>query len=444
MTDSTPEAVSPAAQSASSPLILSPLARAAWMAFFLSPGLLAAGGALWKSLRNAEMSRAEMIALKFCLFLLVINAGALAWKPLREGLLRRRLELLLMAGALAVSLAAAEGFLQWLLVKPAERGQGTIFRADPELGFDHIPNAECLQTLEGVYEVAYHINNRGTRGAPWSDPRPGKPLILALGCSQTFGHGLEDAETWPARLEARLDGSRVINGAVAAYGPQQFYLRGKRLIAEAQPQVILIGLGSFHLVRLGVDDAWNANIGNYGLRLPVLGADAEDRLVVEKLVPEQVPPRDEVTLFHRDAGPRRFESQLYLFAKKQLLGFAEWLQSAPPSPEAIAQEKAHLAEQLSRLDVAIRGCGELQRETGARVALILLPEPDAPNREAFREAVRKSAAREGLEVWDIDADVEKIAGRNLMLSRFHEPHFNPRAADAIAEVLAERLREKKN
>jgi hypothetical protein len=73
-------------------------------------------------------------------------------------------------------------------------------------------------------ELAYrvHINALGLRGPEIErTPRQGRTRILALGDSNTFGFYLEEAETWPARLEAKLRAAgvdaEVVNGGCGAW-----------------------------------------------------------------------------------------------------------------------------------------------------------------------------------------------------------------------------------
>ncbi len=84
------------------------------------------------------------------------------------------------------------------------------------------PNAET--TVMWPPELAYrvHINSLGLRGPEIErTARPGRTRILALGDSQTFGYFLEEEETWPARLEARLRAAgvevEVVNGGCGAW-----------------------------------------------------------------------------------------------------------------------------------------------------------------------------------------------------------------------------------
>ena len=71
--------------------------------------------------------------------------------------------------------------------------------------------------------------------------RPSGTPILVLGDSFTFGDEVDDADTWPAQLEARL-GRPVLNGGVFGYGLDQMVLRGEQLLdgaARASDVVIL-------------------------------------------------------------------------------------------------------------------------------------------------------------------------------------------------------------
>jgi hypothetical protein len=427
------------------PLAAEPRAKALWLAFLLSPGLLAFAGASWKLAFNDERSAPEWIAFLFCAALLGANGGALAIAPIRRWALRQRHGLLATAISTLLALGAAEWALQRIMVPPQAKGEGSIYRVDDELGFAHEPNSRCRQSLGRVFDVEYEINALGTRGPAWDAPRgEGEKFLLALGCSQTFGHGVKAEETWPARLEGRLgDGWRVANAGVAAYGPQQFYLLGRRLATVRKPDAIVVGLGSFHLSRLGCDPAWDANIGNFGLRLPVLGRNEEGAFVASKLVPESVVPREEATVFHRDAAPRPFESQLYLFAKRALLAAGRWAQSMAGSPPA-REEAKPTAAQREALDLVLAAYGELKRSTGARVVLLLLPESgdrDGAEQKAFREIVEAGAKREGLECWDVRDDFDAaLHGASMMLNPFYERHYAPAAHEALAAVVAKRLR----
>ena len=64
---------------------------------------------------------------------------------------------------------------------------------------------------EGIFRV--RTNALGLRGA--LPPQEG-PWTLIVGCSTTFGWGVEEHEAWPARLQERT-GSPVVNGGVPGW-----------------------------------------------------------------------------------------------------------------------------------------------------------------------------------------------------------------------------------
>jgi hypothetical protein len=63
-------------------------------------------------------------------------------------------------------------------------------------------------------ETPYNLNSLGLRG-----PEPdGKADLVALGCSQTFGQGVFEEDTWPNRLAVSL-GATYVNLAVPSESP---------------------------------------------------------------------------------------------------------------------------------------------------------------------------------------------------------------------------------
>ncbi|MBL8705852.1 MAG: hypothetical protein JNM30_13445 [Rhodospirillales bacterium] len=65
--------------------------------------------------------------------------------------------------------------------------------------------------------------------------------ILAVGDSFTVGSGVNDDETWPARLEA-LTGRPVANAAAGAYGVDQIVLRAEQLLPVLRADTLVVGL----------------------------------------------------------------------------------------------------------------------------------------------------------------------------------------------------------
>lgn len=88
---------------------------------------------------------------------------------------------------------------------------------------------------------------RGLR-PPWH-PGPkaaGAWRVLAMGCSTTLGWGVDDAESYPARLEARaraagFDDVEVLNGGQPGYTTMQGLWLWDTLLHDSQPDVVLLG-----------------------------------------------------------------------------------------------------------------------------------------------------------------------------------------------------------
>lgn len=109
--------------------------------------------------------------------------------------------------------------------------------------FTPVPNQTYIEKISLTHS---DINNYGLRGAP-VDTKAGKETILCLGDSITYGYGVDDADTYPARLQAALDQKypghyAVLNGGVDAY-PVAFenekflYLWNRGL----RPSVVIVG-----------------------------------------------------------------------------------------------------------------------------------------------------------------------------------------------------------
>lgn len=134
-------------------------------------------------------------------------------------------------GGLAAQPVAGAGPLQ---IADAHSQYPTAY--DPLLGY--APRAGASGT-GNVWRRTVTIDADGLREN--GRARPSGTPILVLGDSFTFGDEVDDADTWPAQLEARL-GRPVLNGGVFGYGLDQMVLRGEQLLegaASASDVVIL-------------------------------------------------------------------------------------------------------------------------------------------------------------------------------------------------------------
>jgi lysophospholipase L1-like esterase len=112
-----------------------------------------------------------------------------------------------------------------------------------DLLFTPVPDQSYVEKISLTYST---INSYGLRGEP-VDTSSGKETILCLGDSITYGYGVDDANAYPAQLQAALDRKypgrySVLNGGVDAY-PVAFehekflYLWNRGL----RPKVVIVG-----------------------------------------------------------------------------------------------------------------------------------------------------------------------------------------------------------
>jgi hypothetical protein len=170
-----------------------------------------------------------------------------------------RQEALLTAVSVVITLVAGEIAARLLLRRPvrlSDRRNGApavpVHVADPELGWK-IPAGNAVYRFhttgaKGSVDVHYSIQDghRATAAQPVQGP-----LLIAAGCSFTFGLGLDDQDTWPWLLQERLPEYHVINTGTNGYGTDQALMAADRAALESKEPVPLVVLwfGDFHIER---------------------------------------------------------------------------------------------------------------------------------------------------------------------------------------------------
>jgi lysophospholipase L1-like esterase len=128
-----------------------------------------------------------------------------------------------------------------------------------DLLFTPVPDQQYVEKISLTTSV---INDYGLRGGPVpaAASEEGKPTVLCLGDSITYGYGVDDDKTYPALLERDLNQSggqqyAVLNGGVDAYPialeHQKFLYLWNRGI---RPEAVLIGY-SFNEGGIGLQAA---------------------------------------------------------------------------------------------------------------------------------------------------------------------------------------------
>jgi GDSL-like Lipase/Acylhydrolase family len=152
------------------------------------------------------------------------------------------MEIALLLASGCVSLIVAEAALRVLGrgPLPVNPVPGNFWRHDAQLGWSNSPGAD------GVFDhphfrINVHINSKGLRDREYAyDRTPDARRILVIGDSFVWGYGVEQAETFPKVLEARLPGVDVINAGVAGYGTDQELLWLRSEGVRYRPDLVIL------------------------------------------------------------------------------------------------------------------------------------------------------------------------------------------------------------
>ena len=114
-----------------------------------------------------------------------------------------------------------------------------FYKADAALGARLEPHAEQRISFGGNPVTSLRTNGAGYRGAEW--PESTEDEIIVVGDSQVFGLGVEENQTFSARLEVELR-RPVINAGVPTYGPAEYRAVIAELLAQRKAKTVVLTL----------------------------------------------------------------------------------------------------------------------------------------------------------------------------------------------------------
>ncbi len=146
--------------------------------------------------------------------------------------------LALQALVIVVTLALCEVILRWINIAylRADDWGNLRYRFDAELGWSPEPNSRSIVALPR--ETAVSHNSLGVRDVEFQ--RNGKPTIVFIGDSMTWGYNLEANERFSDLLRGIIPSHNVLNAGVSGFGTDQEYLFLKRLWSEVEPSVVVL------------------------------------------------------------------------------------------------------------------------------------------------------------------------------------------------------------
>jgi lysophospholipase L1-like esterase len=141
-----------------------------------------------------------------------------------------------LLGEAAVTLLATDTLVKWSSPVPRSLGGAPYLPGNPYLLWEMVPGE---RTEIGA---KVRVNDQGLRGAGIAPARPeGLRRIIVVGDSTVYGHGVEEASTFVARLDEELGpGVEVINGGVPGYSSEQTLNLLAMRLWDLDPDLLII------------------------------------------------------------------------------------------------------------------------------------------------------------------------------------------------------------
>ena len=165
--------------------------------------------------------------------------------------------LICLALTVMLTLAAAELLARLTGIRPWDNADlqiqvapgGRLFTPHPTRGYAQLPGAFVVTLPDGYSFALTHLPSglRITHPlASYTETRS-KPEIWIMGCSFTHGWSLNDQDTYPWLLQARLPEYEVVNYGVEGYGTLHVLLQLREaLTTQPAPRVVVYAYASLH------------------------------------------------------------------------------------------------------------------------------------------------------------------------------------------------------
>lgn len=130
--------------------------------------------------------------------------------------------------------------------------------ADADLGIRLNPGTFQLTLNKKVKFKATHQKN-GQRLVPGSDTDAQRNVVF-LGCSYTYGYGVNDDASFAAITQAKHPEWNVENTAVVGYGTAQHLLQLRAKLKSESPKCVVLCLSSVHFIRTVLSQHYRSNL----------------------------------------------------------------------------------------------------------------------------------------------------------------------------------------
>lgn len=329
----------------------------------------------------------------------------------------------------AIALAAAEAVLRLKVrLSPdspsssiVQDGEGIVHGEDV-LSYWLTRNGTVRCTAQSSEQLVYDVHGKtdaaGRRLTPCTATvGDDAPVAAFFGCSMTFGQGVQDEETLPARFCAHAPGWQAFNYGVSGYGPQQMWLqickKGALKEFSGRRGVAVYSFIDHHLERLaGTPSVLSA----WAYPLPWLETD-NGRVVYRGTFWDRSPVQD------------------FYFHHVRRSHLARFIECRLPTRALAKEQQDAVLNLLVRLLVE---CGQAAREQapGLTFCCVVLPTCGG----TVREALRRQLETAGVPVFDYEHLFEEAGLPEEELFFYDSPsgergHFKATGYDLIARRL---------
>ena len=355
-----------------------------------------------------------------------------------------------LVGGYALSLGQ-RSFAAYSFLKSDHLGfRGPVHRADPELGFAAVPGAQGFHVFPDGPAIPMRYDAEGFRVPAHQDAvTRRRPLVLALGCSFTYGDACRAEDVYPHLVAAELGGT-ALNAGKCAYGLSQMLLLARRLIPRHQPDYVLVQFSTW-LPGRGTSGFARATFGRVPVPYLVLRDDG-----TAGVEPPVFRTRVFDLPFHEFDNKRRGAGEFTrffvtaaapLFVHDDLAMAAYGVRRALGRlPEAEQERAQRNREEVNR--VVYREIGRIAAASGARLVIVRLSHPLEKHWQRLKElspgaiVVNAQAALDAHVPSGSRDEYDRLFGHwRGSPPRLVDNHPNPAAHRVIASEVARAIRD---
>lgn len=132
------------------------------------------------------------------------------------------------------------------------------FLGDTELGIQLNPGIFQITINEGLTFEAHHLENKSRYVSDC--PNATEANILFLGCSFTYGFGVNDDQHFTSLLQQKYPALSFQNAGVIGYGSVQSLLQLKRRVKMQPLKAVILNFSSFHFMRNTLSQQYRSNL----------------------------------------------------------------------------------------------------------------------------------------------------------------------------------------